>query len=96
MLQTTLANLNKIQEQFVIPEDRPAYESFKSKLNDAINGKLTFTFVLNDPYSQSSIEKLSDEDPDLLIDFYFRQYEEKTYSGESNPVSVNKYSIFSN
>jgi zinc finger protein len=60
-------------------EEKERFASFLSKMKDAIDGKLPFTLVLDDPLSASYIQNLyaPDQDPNMTIEEYKRTREQE-------------------
>ena len=67
-------------------EDKERFASFLGKMKDAIEGKLPFTLILDDPLSASYIQNLyaPDPDPNMTIEEYERTHEQEEDLGISD------------
>jgi zinc finger protein len=67
-------------------EDKERFASFLGKMKDAIEGKLPFTLILDDPLSASYSQNLyaPDPDPNMTIEEYERTHEQEEDLGISD------------
>ena len=59
-------------------DEKEKFATFLGRMKDAIDGKMTFTLILDDPLSASYIQNLyaPDEDPNMTIEDYQRTREQ--------------------
>lgn len=60
------------------PEEKERFEQFLGKMKQAIEGKMPFTLIMDDPLSASYIQNLyaPDPDPNMTIEEYERTREQ--------------------
>jgi zinc finger protein len=63
--------------------EKDRFASFLGRMKDAIDGKLPFTLILDDPLAASYIQNLyaPDPDPNMTIEEYERSYEQEEELG---------------
>jgi zinc finger protein len=63
--------------------EKDRFATFLGRMKDAIDGKLPFTLILDDPLSASYIQNLyaPDPDPNMTIEEYERSYEQEEELG---------------
>jgi len=59
-------------------DEKEKFAKFLGRMKDAIDGKMQFTLILDDPLSASYIQNLyaPDEDPNMMIEEYPRTREQ--------------------
>ena len=59
-------------------EEKEKFATFLERMKDAIDGKMSFTLIMDDPLSASYIQNLyaPDEDPNMTIEEYQRTREQ--------------------
>jgi zinc finger protein len=64
-------------------EEKERFASFLGRMKDAIDGKLPFTLIMDDPLSASYIQNLyaPDPDPNMIIEEYERTHEQEEELG---------------
>ncbi|KAG4305354.1 hypothetical protein PORY_001524 [Pneumocystis oryctolagi] len=70
------------------PEKNKQWNTFLERLQDAKNGKIEFTMILDDPISGSYLQNLyaPDPDPNMIIEEYERTYEQNEDLGINDMV----------
>ena len=60
------------------PEEKERFSTFLERMKEAIDGKMQFTLILDDPLSASYIQNLyaPDDDPNMKIEEYQRTREQ--------------------
>jgi zinc finger protein len=72
------------------PEEKDRFANFLEKMKDAIEGKLPFTLILDDPLSASYIQNLyaPDPDPNMTIEEYERTAEQNEDLGITELIAA--------
>ncbi|EMR11171.1 hypothetical protein PNEG_00765 [Pneumocystis murina B123] len=70
------------------PEKRERWDIFLERLQDARNGKIKFTIILDDPVAGSYLQNLyaPDPDPNMTIEEYERTYEQNEDLGLNDMI----------
>ena len=72
------------------PEEKDRFGNFLEKMKNAIDGKMPFTLILDDPLSASYIQNLyaPDPDPNMTIEEYERTAEQNEDLGITELIAA--------
>eukprot|EP00735_Rhodelphis_limneticus_P002170 TRINITY_DN12953_c0_g1::TRINITY_DN12953_c0_g1_i1::g.11075::m.11075 TRINITY_DN12953_c0_g1::TRINITY_DN12953_c0_g1_i1::g.11075 ORF type:complete len:471 (-),score=146.63,sp/O13724/ZPR1_SCHPO/45.11/3e-127,zf-ZPR1/PF03367.8/5.6e-53,zf-ZPR1/PF03367.8/2.9e-54,HypA/PF01155.14/0.054,HypA/PF01155.14/41,Zn-ribbon_8/PF09723.5/8.8e+02,Zn-ribbon_8/PF09723.5/3.3,Zn-ribbon_8/PF09723.5/1.6e+03,Zn-ribbon_8/PF09723.5/41,Pox_A22/PF04848.8/23,Pox_A22/PF04848.8/11,UPF0547/PF10571.4/0.37,UPF0547/PF10571.4/7.2e+02,OrfB len=73
-------------------ERRKRWQNFMNKMSDAIEGKMVFTFIIDDPLSKSYVQNIyaPDADPNMTIEEYERTYEQNEDYGLNDLIEMDR------